>query len=165
MRMIHTYKYQDRHDSIAFGQEATEMQYKEFMEKTRGTYNITYEEYTDVIEPFYLHVPSTIAGNTATEFCDWLTDNFVFNGSVMAAGSAMKSLGTAYDREVTKANELSAALSESEKANAALAKELEIMKKRLNALIDVIDIDQVKAYLSEQVSLLGMLDAYSGVKE
>ena len=134
------------------------MDYHEFIEKSG--WDVSREDYEQIIEPLYLKGPSDIVGIGMTLFCQWLRDNDFTLGQLRQIAA----IAEAYDDAVSKVDELQEKVRNLEAEVTVLGLHEQQLQERLDAVIEVADEEFLVEGMVNDIPTEQIIDAWVRAK-
>ena len=134
------------------------MDYHEFMDKSG--WEVSREDYENIIEPLYLKGPSDIVGIGVSLFCQWVKDN---NFTMEQLGQ-IAAIAEAYDSAVSKVDGLQKKVRDLEAEVTVLGLHDQKLQERLDAVIDVVDEESLVERMVDDISTEDIIDAWIRTK-
>ena len=134
------------------------MDYHEFIEKSG--WDVSREDYEQIIEPLYLKGPSDIVGIEVTLFCQWLKDN----GFTLGQLRQIVAIAEAYDSAVSKVGELQQKVRDLEAEVTVLGLHEQKLQERLDAVIEVIGDESLVERMVDDIATEDIIDAWIRAK-
>jgi hypothetical protein len=134
------------------------MDYHEFIEKSG--WEISREDYEQIIEPLYLKGPSDIVGIEVTLFCQWLKDNDFTLGQLRQIAA----IAEAYDGAVSKVSGLQQKVRDLEAEVTVLGLHEQKLQERLDAVIEVVGDESLVERMVDDIDTEDIIDAWVRAK-
>lgn len=134
------------------------MDYHEFIEKSG--WDVSREDYEQIIEPLYLKGPSDIVGIGVSLFCQWLRDNDFTLGQLRQIAA----IAEAYDDAVSKVDELQEKVRNLEAEVTVLGLHEQQLQERLDAVIEVADEEFLVEGMVNDIPTEQIIDAWVRAK-
>ena len=134
------------------------MDYHEFIEKSG--WEVSREDYEQIIKPLYLKGPSDIVGIKVTLFCQWLKDNDFTLGQLRQIAA----IAEAYDAAVSKASGLQQKVHDLEAEVTVLGLHEQKLQERLDAVIEVIGDETLVNRMVDDIETEDIIDAWIRTK-
>ena len=134
------------------------MDYHEFIEKSG--WEVSREDYEQIIKPLYLKGPSDIVGIEVTLFCQWLKDNDFTLGQLRQIAA----IAEAYDGAVSKVSGLQQKVRDLEAEVTVLGLHEQKLQERLDAVIEVIGDDTLVNRMIDDIETEDIIDAWIRAK-
>ena len=130
------------------------MDYHEFIEKSG--WEVSREDYEQIIKPLYLKGPSDIVGIEVTLFCQWLKDNDFTLGQLRQIAA----IAEAYDGAVSKVSGLQQKVRDLEAEVTVLGLHEQKLQERLDAVIEVIGDETLVNRMVDDIETEDIIDAW-----
>lgn len=134
------------------------MDYHEFIEKSG--WDVSREDYEQIIEPLYLKGPSDIVGIEVTLFCQWLKDN----GFTLGQLRQIAAIAEAYDAVASKVDGLQQKVRDLEAEVTVLGLHEQKLQERLDAVIEVIGDESLVERMVDDIPTEDIIDAWVRAK-
>lgn len=134
------------------------MDYHEFIEKSG--WEVSREDYEQIIEPIYLKGPSDIVGIEVTLFCQWLKDNDFTLGQLRQIAA----IAEAYDGAVSKVGGLQQKVRDLEAEVTVLGLHEQKLQERLDAVIEVVGDESLVERMVDDIDTEDIIDAWVRAK-
>lgn len=134
------------------------MDYHEFIEKSG--WDVSREDYEQIIEPLYLKGPSDIVGIEVTLFCQWLKDN----GFTLGQLRQIAAIAEAYDAIASKVGGLQQKIRDLEAEVTVLGLHEQKLQERLDAVIEVIGDESLVERMVDDIPTEDIIDAWVRAK-
>lgn len=134
------------------------MDYHEFIEKSG--WEVSREDYEQIIEPLYLKGPSDIVGIEVTLFCQWLKDN----GFTLGQLRQIAAIAEAYDSAVSKVSGLQQKVRDLEAEVTVLGLHEQKLQERLDAVIEVVGDESLVERMVDDIATEDIIDAWVRAK-
>lgn len=134
------------------------MDYHEFIEKSG--WNVSREDYEQIIEPLYLKGPSDIVGIEVTLFCQWLKDNDFTLGQLRQIAA----IAEAYDSAVSKVGGLQQKVRDLEAEVTVLGVYEQKLQERLDAVIEAVGDESLVERMVDGIATEDIIDAWVRAK-
>lgn len=134
------------------------MDYHEFVEK--AGWDVSREDYENIIEPLYLKGPSDIVGIEVTLFCQWLKDNDFTLGQLRQIAA----IAEAYDGAVSKVSGLQQKVRDLEAEVTVLGMHEQKLQERLDAVIEVVGDESLVERMVDDIATEDIIDAWVRAK-
>lgn len=134
------------------------MDYHEFIEKSG--WDVSREDYEQIIEPLYLKGPSDIVGIEVSLFCQWLKDNDFTLGQLRQIAA----IAEAYDAIASKVGGLQQKVRDLEAEVTVLGVHEEKLQERLDAVIEVIGDESLVERMVDDIATEDIIDAWIRAK-
>ena len=134
------------------------MDYHEFIEKSG--WEVSREDYEQIIEPLYLKGPSDIVGIEVTLFCQWLKDNDFTLGQLRQIAA----IAEAYDGAVSKVSGLQQKVRDLEAEVTVLGLHEQKLQERLDAVIEVVGDETLVNRMVDDIETEDIIDAWIRAK-
>lgn len=134
------------------------MDYHEFIEKSG--WEISREDYEQIIEPLYLKGPSDIVGIEVTLFCQWLKDN----DFTIRQLRQIAAIAEAYDGAVSKVSGLQQKVRDLEAEVTVLGLHEQKLQERLDAVIEVVGDESLVERMVDDIATEDIIDAWVRAK-
>jgi hypothetical protein len=134
------------------------MDYHEFIEKSG--WEVSREDYEQIIEPLYLKGPSDIVGIDVTLFCQWLKDNDFTLGQLRQIAA----IAEAYDGAVSKVSGLQQKVRDLEAEVTVLGLHEQKLQERLDAVIEVVGDESLVERMVDDIATEDIIDAWVRAK-
>ncbi len=134
------------------------MDYHEFIEKSG--WEVSREDYEQIIEPLYLKGPSDIVGIEVTLFCQWLKDN----GFTLGQLRQIAAIAEAYDSAVSKVSGLQQKVRDLEAEVTVLGLHDQKLQERLDAVIEVVGNESLVERMVDNIDTEDIIDAWVRAK-
>lgn len=134
------------------------MDYHEFIEKSG--WDVSREDYEQIIEPLYLKGPSDIVGIEVTLFCQWLKDN----GFTLGQLRQIAAIAEAYDAIASKVGGLQQKVRDLEAEVTVLGLHEQKLQERLDAVIEVIGDESLVERMVDDIPTEDIIDAWVRAK-
>ena len=134
------------------------MDYHEFIEKSG--WDVSREDYEQIIEPLYLKGPSDIVGIEVSLFCQWLKDNDFTLGQLRQIAA----IAEAYDGAVSKVSGLQQKVRDLEAEVTVLGLHEQKLQERLDAVIEVVGDESLVERMVDDIDTEDIIDAWVRAK-
>ncbi len=134
------------------------MDYHEFIEKSG--WDVSREDYEQIIEPIYLKGPSDIVGIEVTLFCQWLKDN----DFTIRQLRQIAAIAEAYDGAVSKLTGLQQKVRDLEAEVTVLGLHEQKLQERLDAVIEVVGDESLVERMVDDIATEDIIDAWVRAK-
>lgn len=134
------------------------MDYYEFIEKSG--WEVSREDYEQIIEPLYLKGPSDIVGIEVTLFCQWLKDNDFTLGQLRQIAA----IAEAYDGAASKVSGLQQKVRDLEAEVTVLGLHEQKLQERLDAVIEVVGDESLVERMVDDIDTEDIIDAWVHAK-
>ena len=134
------------------------MDYHEFMDKSG--WEVSREDYEQIIEPLYLKGPSDIVGIEVSLFCQWLKDNDFTLGQLRQIAA----IAEAYDSAVSKVSGLQQKVRDLEAEITVLGLHEQKLQERLDAVIEVVGDEHLVERMTDDIGTEDIIDAWIRAK-
>jgi hypothetical protein len=134
------------------------MDYHEFIEKSG--WDVSREDYEQIIEPLYLKGPSDIVGIEVTLFCQWLKDN----DFTIRQLRQIAAIAEAYDGAVSKVSGLQQKVRDLEAEVTVLGLHEQKLQERLDAVIEVVGDESLVERMVDDIATEDIIDAWVRAK-
>lgn len=134
------------------------MDYHEFIEKSG--WEVSREDYEQIIEPLYLKGPSDIVGIEVPLFCQWLKDNDFTLGQLRQIAA----IAEAYDGAVSKVGGLQQKVRDLEAEVTVLGLHEQKLQERLDAVIEVVGDESLVERMVDDIDTEDIIDAWIHAK-
>ena len=134
------------------------MDYHEFIEKSG--WEVSREDYEQIIEPLYLKGPSDIVGIEVSLFCQWLKDNDFTLGQLRQIAA----IAEAYDGAVSKVSGLQQKVRDLEAEVTVLGLHEQKLQERLDAVIEVVGDESLVERMVDDIDTEDIIDAWIHAK-
>jgi regulator of replication initiation timing len=134
------------------------MDYNEFVGKVG--WDVSREDYENIIEPLYVKAPSDIVGIGVSRFCKWVKENDFTMGQLRHIAA----IAEAYDSAVSKVDELQEKIRELKAEVTVLGLHEQKMQERLNAVIEVADEESLVERMVNDIPTEQIIDAWVHAK-
>lgn len=134
------------------------MDYHEFIEKSG--WEISREDYEQIIEPLYLKGPSDIVGIEVSLFCQWLKDN----DFTLRQLRQIAAIAEAYDGAVSKVRGLQQKVRDLEAEVTVLGLHEQKLQERLDAVIEVVGDESLVERMVDDIDTEDIIDAWVRAK-
>ncbi len=134
------------------------MDYHEFIEKSG--WEVSREDYEQIIEPLYLKGPSGIVGIEVTLFCQWLKDN----DFTIRQLRQIAAIAEAYDDAVSKVSGLQQKVRDLEAEVTVLGLHEQKLQERLDAVIEVVGDESLVERMVDDIATEDIIDAWVRAK-
>ena len=134
------------------------MDYHEFIEKSG--WEVSREDYEQIIKPLYLKGPSDIVGIEVTLFCQWLKDN----NFTLEQLRQIAAIAEAYDGAVSKVSGLQQKVRDLEAEVTVLGLHEQKLQERLDAVIEVIGDETLVNRMVDDIETEDIIDAWIRTK-
>ena len=134
------------------------MDYHEFVEK--AGWDVSREDYENIIEPLYLKGPSDIVGIEVSLFCQWLKDNDFTLGQLRQIAA----IAEAYDSAASKVGGLQQKVRDLEAEVTVLGLHEQKLQERLDAVIEVVGDESLVERMVDDIDTEGIIDAWIHAK-
>ena len=138
--------------------EVWPMDYHEFIEKSG--WDVSREDYEQIIEPLYLKGPSDIVGIEVSLFCQWLKDNDFTLGQLRQIAA----IAEAYDGAVSKVSGLQQKVRDLEAEVTVLGLHEQKLQERLDAVIEVVGDESLVERMVDDIDTEDIIDAWVRAK-
>ena len=130
------------------------MDYHEFIEKSG--WDVSREDYEQIIEPLYLKGPSDIVGIEVTLFCQWLKDN----DFTIRQLRQIAAIAEAYDAIASKVSGLQQKVRDLEAEATVLGLHEQKLQERLDAVIEVVGDEHLVERMVDDIDTEDIIDAW-----
>ena len=134
------------------------MDYHEFIEKSG--WDVSREDYEQIIEPLYLKGPSDIVGIEVSLFCQWLKDNDFTLGQLRQIAA----IAEAYDAIASKVGGLQQKVRDLEAEVTVTGMHEQKLQERLDAVIEVIGDESLVERMVDDIATEDIIDAWIRAK-
>lgn len=134
------------------------MDYHEFVEK--AGWDVSREDYENIIEPLYLKGPSDIVGIEVSLFCQWLKDNDFTLGQLRQIAA----IAEAYDSTASKVGGLQQKVRDLEAEVTVLGLHEQKLQERLDAVIEVVGDESLVERMVDDIDTEDIIDAWIHAK-
>lgn len=134
------------------------MDYHEFVEK--AGWDVSREDYENIIEPLYLKGPSDIVGIEVSLFCQWLKDNDFTLGQLRQIAA----IAEAYDSAASKVTGLQQKVRDLEAEVTVLGLHEQKLQERLDAVIEVVGDESLVERMVDDIDTEDIIDAWVRAK-
>lgn len=134
------------------------MDYHEFMDKSG--WEVSLQDYEQIIEPLYLKGPSDITGIEVSLFCQWLKDNDFTVGQLRQIAA----ISEAYDGAVSKIGGLQQKVRDLEAEVAVLGLHEQKLQERLGAIIECVGDESLVERMVDDIPTEDIIDAWVRAK-
>lgn len=134
------------------------MDYHEFVEK--AGWDVSREDYENIIEPLYLKGPSDIVGIEVSLFCQWLKDNDFTLGQLRQIAA----IAEAYDAVASKVGGLQQKIRDLEAEVTVLGLHEQKLQERLDAVIEVVGDESLVERMVDDIDTEDIIDAWVRAK-
>ena len=134
------------------------MDYHEFIEKSG--WDVSREDYEQIIEPLYLKGPSDIVGIEVTLFCQWLKGN----GFTLGQLRQIAAIAEAYDGAVSKVSGLQQKVRDLEAEVTVTGLHEQKLQERLDAVIEVVGDESLVERMVDDIATEDIIDAWVRAK-
>lgn len=134
------------------------MDYHEFIEKSG--WEVSREDYEQIIEPLYLKGPSDIVGIEVSLFCQWLNDNDFTLGQLRQIAA----IAEAYDSAVSKVRGLQQKVRDLETEVTVLGLHEQKLQERLDAVIEVVGDEHLVERMVDDIGTEDIIDVWIRTK-
>lgn len=134
------------------------MDYHEFIEKSG--WDVSREDYEQIIEPLYLKGPSDIVGIEVTLFCQWLKDN----DFTIRQLRQIAAIAEAYDAIASKVSGLQQKVRDLEAEATVLGLHEQKLQERLDAVIEVVGDEHLVERMTDDIGTEDIIDAWIRAK-
>lgn len=134
------------------------MDYHEFIEKSG--WDVSREDYEQIIEPLYLKGPSDIVGIEVTLFCQWLKDNDFTLGQLRQIAA----IAEAYDSAVSKVGGLQQKVRDLQAEVTVLGLHEQKLQERLDAVIEAVGDESLVERMVDDIPTDQIIDAWVRAK-
>ena len=134
------------------------MDYHEFRDKSG--WNVSLQDYEQIIKPMYLNGPFDVVGGEVTLFCKWLNDND-FNLKQLAQ---IALIAEAYATAKTRAKELQKKVNDLEGELTVVGTHDEKLQARLDAVIEIVGDDTLVNRMIDDIETEDIIDAWIRAK-
>ena len=134
------------------------MDYHEFVEK--AGWDVSREDYENIIEPLYLKGPSDIVGIEVSLFCQWLKDNDFTLGQLRQIAA----IAEAYDSAASKVSGLQQKVRDLEAEVTVLGLHEQKLQERLDAVIEVVGDESLVERMVDDIDTEDIIDAWVHAK-
>lgn len=134
------------------------MDYHEFVDK--AGWDVSREEYENIIEPLYQKVPSDIVGIGVTPFCRWIKDNDFTLGQLRQ----IVAIAEAYDGAVSQVDDLQQKVRDLKAEVTVLGLHEQKLQERLDAVIEVADEEFLVEGMVNDIPTEQIIDAWVRAK-
>lgn len=134
------------------------MDYHEFIEKSG--WDVSREDYEQIIEPLYLKGPSDIVGIEVTLFCQWLKDN----DFTIRQLRQIAAIAEAYDAIASKVSGLQQKVRDLEAEATVLGLHEQKLQERLDAVIEVVGDEHLVERMVDDIETEDIIDAWIRTK-
>lgn len=135
------------------------MDYHEFMDKSG--WEVSLQDYEQIIEPLYLKGPSDIVGIEVSLFCQWLKDNDFTLGQLRQIAA----IAEAYDGAVSKVGGLQQKVRDLEAEVTVLGLHEQKLQERLDAVIEVVGDEHLVERMTDDIGTEDIIDAWIRAKK
>ena len=130
------------------------MDYHEFIEKSG--WDVSREDYEQIIEPLYLKGPSDIVGIEVTLFCQWLKEN----DFTIRQLRQIAAIAEAYDAIASKVSGLQQKVRDLEAEATVLGLHEQKLQERLDAVIEVVGDEYLVERMTDDIGTEDIIDAW-----
>jgi len=134
------------------------MDYHEFLDKSG--WNVSLQEYNQIIEPLYLKGPSDVVGIEVSQYCQWLKDNDFTLGQLHQIVSMIDD----YDGATAKVNELQQKVRDLEAEVTVLGLHEQQLQERLDAVIECVGDESLVERMVDDIATEDIIDAWIHAK-
>ena len=135
-----------------------DMDYHEFQEKSG--WDVSLQDYEQIIKPVYLKGPSSIVGAEVSLFCYWLNENnFTIEQLYQIA-----SIAEAYDAAVSEVSELKKKVRDLEDELTVVGIHDQKLQARLDAVIEIVGDDTLVNRMVDDIDTEDIIDAWIRAK-
>ena len=134
------------------------MDYHEFRDKSG--WDVSLQDYEQIIKPVYLKGPSSIVGVEVSLFCQWLNENnFTIEQLYQIA-----SIAEAYDAAVSEVSELKKKVRDLEGELTVVGMHDQKLQARLDAVIEIVGDDTLVNRMIDDIDTEDIIDAWIRAK-
>lgn len=134
------------------------MDYHEFVDK--AGWDVSREDYENIIEPLYLKGPSDIVGIGVTRFCQWVKENDFTLGQLRQIAA----IAEAYDGAVSKVDGLQEKVRDLQAEVTVLGLHEQKLQERLDAVIEAADEQSLVERMVDDIPTDQIIDAWVRAK-
>lgn len=134
------------------------MDYHEFVDK--AGWDVSREDYENIIEPLYLKGPSDIVGIGVTRFCQWVKENDFTLGQLRQIAA----IAEAYDGAVSKVGGLQEKVRDLQAEVTVLGLHEQKLQERLDAVIEAADEQSLVERMVDDIPTDQIIDAWVRAK-
>lgn len=134
------------------------MDYHEFVDK--AGWDVSREDYENIIEPLYLKGPSDIVGIGVTRFCQWVKENDFTLGQLRQIAA----IAEAYGGAVSKVGGLQEKVRDLQAEVTVLGLHEQKLQERLDAVIEAADEQSLVERMVDDIPTDQIIDAWVRAK-